>query len=568
MPYKVTGKVLEAESGWGVSNLIVEVWDKDEWNDDDRLGSAITLPDGSFAILFREEDFQEAFFDRKPDLYLLIRAPDGTLLHSTEASVRDEAGRRESFVIQIPRTKLGDLAPQEAAELRDVAQGVDLLSIEEEEFVEEAIGAERTARRRGLLITTVVVFVALAVLAWRFVWASESRIASRIYDKWGPAVVQIQTPNETGSGVIFDKKGHILTNYHVIDDGGPYMIRLGSGRTVEARVVGSDPSTDLAVIRVEAAPAELVVAPRGNSSSIKVGELSIAIGNPLRLERSLTLGHISAVNRLLEAADPFGAVIEGVIQTDAAINPGSSGGALFNARGQVVGINTQIVSLSGGFAGIGLAVPINLAEEVAEELIANGAVQRPFLGVAGLGLGEGQGLRVEFVAGRSAAEAAGLQEGDILLAIGQQPVDTMGELNRAVKQHAIGDRVDLVVLRDGQRRSFSTVLQPRPALDRAVRIVHLESPLDSGDPDQEWVEIENQGPRTVNLQGYMLRSSTGDTYVFPNFRLAPLQRVRVVTGSGSDDTALYWRASAPVWQQGDSVVLLDLTGVEIDELRY
>ncbi|MFQ5854955.1 MAG: trypsin-like peptidase domain-containing protein [Anaerolineae bacterium] len=569
MAHKVTGKILETETSWGVPNVVVEVWDQDERGSDDRLGSSVTLPDGSFAILFREEDFQEAFLDRKPDLYLLVKKPDGTLLHSTEYDVREEAGRRESFVIQIPRERLGELVPKEGVTLEDVARGVDLLSIEEEEFVEEAIGQERTSRRRALLTTTAVVLVAVAFVAWRFLWASESRVANRIFDKWGPAVVQIKTPDETGSGVIFDRDGHILTNYHVIDDGGPYDIRLGSGRTVQGEVIGFDPSTDLAIVKVDAAPAELIVAPRGDVNGVKVGDLSIAIGNPLGLERTLTVGHIGQINRSLETSDPFGAVIDGVIQTDASINPGSSGGALFNANGEVVGINTQIVTVGGGSIGLGFAVPIDLAEDIARELIANRTVRRPFLGVKGSTTPSGQGVQVDLIAGRSAAEAAGLQVGDVILAVGQQPVTYPADLTRVMDKFAIGNTVEVVVSRNEQQLTIPVVSQARPEPGQDVRIVHVESPADASDPSQEWVEIENQGFRTVNLAGYTLRDSQGDAYVLPDFSLSPLRRVRVYTGPGTDDdTALYLNASAPVWQQADSAELLDQNGNEVDQLRF
>lgn len=568
MPYKVTGRILETETGWGVPNLVVEVWDKDERTNDDRLGSAITLPDGSFAILFREEDFQEGFADRKPDLYVLVRNPDGTPIHSTEDNVRTEAGRRESFVLQIAHERLGNLAPKEGIRSEDMARGVDLLSIEEEEFIEEAVGGERTARRRALLATTAVIAVALVFVAWRFLWASESRIASRISDKWGAAVVLIQTPEETGSGVIWDKNGHILTNYHVVDGGGPYDIRLGDGRTVQGQVVAFDLSTDLAVVQVDASPDELPVAPRGDANKVKVGDLSIAIGNPLRLERTLTVGHISALNRSLETADPFGAVIDGVIQTDAAINPGSSGGALFDGNGEIIGINTQILTVGGGGSvGLGFAIPINLAQKIAQQLIAKGSVQRPFLGVTGFT--QGQGLHLDFIAGRSPAEEAGLHVNDTILAIDGQPVSSLADLNRSVDQFTVGDNVKLTVVRDGQQSTVPVVLEARPPADHTVRIVHVNSPAGTTDPAQEWIEVENQGFRTANLAGYTIRSSQSEAYVFPDFQLSPLRRVRVHTGSGTDDdTNLYWNMSAPVWQQAHSVTLMDDQGNEIDTLQY
>lgn len=568
MPHKVTGKILEAETRWGVPDLIVEVWDKDRFGPDDRIGSSVTKADGSFALIYGEEDFREAILDRKPDLYLVVKRPDGSLLVSDEASVRSEAGRSESFLIQIPRETLGDLAPEGEAEPQDVDEADEVLSVEEEVFVREAISQERSARRRGALIAAGLLVVAVASLAWYFTRSSQSSVAQRIAEQWAPAVPLIETPDETGSGLIFDQEGHILTNYHVIDQGGPVTIQLANQRTANGRVIGVDPLTDLAVLQVDAPPSELVVAPRGDSDTVQVGDLSIAIGNPLGLKQTLTVGHVSAVNRSLETADPYGAVIDGVLQTDASINPGSSGGPLFNADGEVVGINTQIVSVSGGSVGLGFAVPINLVEQVAHELIAEGIVRRPWLGVAGFRAAS-QGLRVDFVAGRSATDQAGIEAGDTILSVGGQPVSSPAELNRVVHQHAVGETVSMTIQRDGEQRSLSAELQARPMPGQAVRIGHIQLPNDSQELNQEWVVVENQGYRTQNLRGYTLSNGQGDTYEFPDFRLAPLGRVRVYTGAGTqEDTALSWKASSFVWQRSDTAVLRDASGDEVDKLQY
>lgn len=568
MPYKVTGRVIETESGWGVPNVIVEVWDHDTRTQDDRLGSSVTLPDGSFAILFREDDFGESGLDRKPDLYLIVRKPDGTELHSSVDSLRKEAGRRESFVVQIPRDALAEMAPKESIELDDVARGVDLLSIEEEEFVEAAIGQERSSRRRAVMITAAIVVLSLPLLAWFFMRGSESNIAKRVADRWGPSVVLIQTPVETGSGIIFDNAGHILTNYHVVDDGGPYTVRLGNGRTTDGRVVGIDPRNDLAMLMVDADSSELVVAPRGDANTISVGDLSIALGNPLGLERTLTVGHVSALNRSLQTADPYGGVIDGVIQTDAAINPGSSGGALFNAKGQIVGVNTQIVTVSGGSVGLGFAVPINLAEEIAQELIANGKIDWPFLGVTGAPSG-GQGVRVDRVVGRSPAAVAGIEAGDVVLSVTGTPVSTPAQLTRVVEEHAVGEVVDITVQRVGQELQISTTLKARPNPTQPTMIVQVEPSAGGGDLSGEWIEIENQGYRTVSLAGYTLSDSNGNTYTFPEVSLSPLQRLRLYTGEGTDEgNTLYWNATSPIWQASTRAVLSDAAGQPVNELAY
>jgi putative serine protease PepD len=568
MPYKVTGRVIETESGWGVPNVIVEVWDHDERTADDRLGSSVTLPDGSFAILFREDDFSEGGLDRKPDLYLIVRKPDGTAIFSSVDNVRVEAGRRESFVVQVARNALGEMAPKERVELDDVARGVDLLSIEEEEFVEAAIGQERSSRRRAVMITAAIVVLSLPLLAWFFMRGSESNIAKRVADRWGPAVVLIRTPTETGSGIVFDTAGHILTNYHVVDDGGPYTVRLGTGRSTEGRVVGIDPRNDLAVVAVDAQPSELVVAPRGDPKEVNVGDLSIALGNPLGLERTLTVGHVSAINRSLETADPYGGVIDGVIQTDAAINPGSSGGALFNAKGQIVGVNTQIVTIGGGSVGLGFAVPIDLAARIAQTLITDGHIDWPFLGVAGASAGA-QGVRVDHVTGQSPATQAGIQHGDVIVAVGGTPVSSPAELTRLVERHAVGETVDVTIQRGGQEMKITVTLAARPDPTRPARIVQIEPSASGSDLTSEWVEIENQGYRTVSLAGYTLSDSNGNTYTFPNVSLAPLQRVRLYTGAGTDEgDTLYWNAKSSIWQASSRAVLLDTSGQEVNELTY
>jgi putative serine protease PepD len=558
-----------------VPNITVEIWDRDERSTDDRLGSTITLPDGSFAILFREEDFQEGFFDQKPDLYVRVIKPDGSVIFSSEENVRKEAGRRESFVAQIPREKLGELAPREKIELEDVARGVDLLSIEEEEFVEEAIGQERHARQRALTIAAIGVVALVAVLLIltrlfpsRFPWAPQSWIVSSIDSESGPGIVLIRT-DETGSGVVFDKQGHILTNYHVVDGGAPYNVRLGSGNTYEAQLVGFDLNTDLAVLKIAAPQNELVVPSRGDSDRVEKGQLSIAIGNPLGLERTVTVGTVSFVGRSLETADPFGAVIDGVIQTDASINPGNSGGGLFNAKGEVIGINTQILTVGGGGSvGLGFAVPIKLAGKIAQEVITNGFVQRPFLGVRGIGTGNQQGVRVDVVVGRSSAAEAGIQPDDIILKIGQSEVAYPADLSRTMEQHRIGDRVEVTIQRAGQEQVIPVTLQGRPVPGHEVRIVEVESLAGSSDPAQEWIEIENQGYRTAYLQGYQLQSGEGDVFELPNVSLAPLRRLRVYTGTGMDtDSAIYLNASAPVWNDSGRIVLLDFEGNLSDELQ-
>ncbi len=315
------------------------------------------------------------------------------------------------------------------------------------------------------------------------------------YERVSPAVVHITStvltedfffrvvPEEgVGSGVIVSQDGYILTNDHVVKDAETIKVTLPNEKEYGAMLVGTDPSTDIAVIKIEAPPSELTVAPLGDSNSLKVGQMAIAIGNPFRLDRTITVGVISALNRTLDS--DAGYLILGVIQTDAAVNPGNSGGPLVNARGEVIGINTAIFSNTGGFLGIGFAIPINTAKRVADELIQRGKVVRPWLGITGLSITRevkesfnlpvSKGVLVMEIVPNSPAERAGLQRtrsrpgrddyirGDIILALDGEPTDTIDRLVDIILTHKVGDRLEVRVLRDGEERGVEVTLVERP----------------------------------------------------------------------------------------------------------
>ncbi|RME42865.1 MAG: PDZ domain-containing protein [Chloroflexi bacterium] len=363
--------------------------------------------------------------------------------------------------------------------------------------------AEVTTLRRTVLLS-VLAGILGAVLSFGSLVFAQGRGTTtdiaRIYAETSPAVAYIQVPSAgvTGSGVVFSSDGHVLTNYHVISEAQTDQdvhVRLPGPGQVPATIVGYDTATDLAVLQVDVPPGRLTVARFGDPKAVRVGDVAIAIGNPFNYTYSLTVGHISAVGRRMRSNDPYAPDIEGVLQTDAAINPGNSGGPLFNARGQVIGINTRIESPRQGFVGIGLAIPSDTALRVAREIIVQGFVRQPFLGIAGqpvnttlvrdLNLPVEQGLLIREIYPGSPAELAGLHLGhgavkttygemragaDIVLSVDGQPVRSQADLNQVVARHAIGDTVVLGVLRNGRQMAFEITLTQRPPanpLDRA-----------------------------------------------------------------------------------------------------
>jgi serine protease Do len=270
-----------------------------------------------------------------------------------------------------------------------------------------------------------------------------------------------------GSGVIIDPSGIILTNNHVVDGGGQVMVRLHDGRQFEASDVKTDSETDLAVIRIKGAP-HLTAATLGDSDQLQIGDWVIAVGDPFGLSETVTAGIISAKGRGLGITDR-----EEFLQTDAAINPGNSGGPLVNLMGEVVGINTAISSTSGGYQGVGFAIPIRLAKWVSTELIHQGKVHRSYLGVgiqqitpdlaSQFGLGDRQGLVVTQVMPGSPGEAAGLKPGDVVLRFDNHELHRPRELQSLVEECPAGSEHALAVLRDKQELSLTATVREQPA---------------------------------------------------------------------------------------------------------
>jgi serine protease Do len=277
-----------------------------------------------------------------------------------------------------------------------------------------------------------------------------------------------------GSGVIVDAKGFILTNQHVIDRGTRIQVKLADDPAdYEAKVIGSDQETDLAVIKIDAGK-PLVAAAIGNSDGVQVGEWAIAIGAPFGFERTVTAGIISAKGRNLE--DPQHPLTR-FLQTDAAINHGNSGGPLLNVRGQIIGINCQIASESGGYEGIGFAIPINMAVKVYNDIIKSGKVSRGAIGITFdshakpellKAYGASEGVFVQTVSPDGPAAKAGVEPGDIVVAFEGQPVRNSDELLSRVGNAAVGSAATVTVLRDGNKKDLRLTVADRAELNASV----------------------------------------------------------------------------------------------------
>jgi serine protease DegQ len=279
-----------------------------------------------------------------------------------------------------------------------------------------------------------------------------------------------ETQLSLGSGVIVSREGFILTNSHVVEGVSEIQVTLPDGRTVQGKIVGSDPETDLAVVRISAPG--LTPVTFGQSEQLRVGDIVLAIGDPFSVGQTVTMGIVSALGREIGAANPFGSFI----QTDAAINPGNSGGALVDANGNLVGINSLIFSRSGGYQGIGFAIPVSLARKVMEQIIETGSVTRGWFGVEvanitpelaeSLGLSGTRGAIVGGIERGSPAERAGIRLGDVIVAVGERTVGDLSSTLNAIADIPPGKTVQVKVLRKNQEVAMPVTVgrrKPRPA---------------------------------------------------------------------------------------------------------
>ena len=270
----------------------------------------------------------------------------------------------------------------------------------------------------------------------------------------------------SGSGVIISENGYIVTNNHVVDNADNIEVVLNDNRTFNARVIGTDPSTDLALIKIDEKDLPFIY--YGNSDNVKIGEWVLAVGNPFNLTSTVTAGIVSAKARNIGILpDQF--AVESFIQTDAAVNPGNSGGALVNTRGELVGINTAIASQTGTYSGYSFAVPVNMVKKVVDDLVEYGTVQRAFLGVSirsidsklasDLNLPTLNGVYIAGTTDDGAAAAAGIKEGDIITKVNGVPVYSSPQLQEQVARYRPGDKINVTVLRSGKEKEISLVLR-------------------------------------------------------------------------------------------------------------
>jgi len=270
-----------------------------------------------------------------------------------------------------------------------------------------------------------------------------------------------------GSGFIIDKDGYILINNHVVGDADLIKVKLADGREFEAKVIGTDPQSDVAVIKIDAT--DLPILRLGDSDKLEVGEWVIAIGNPFGLSETVTVGVVSAKGRSRIGINDY----EDFIQTDAAINPGNSGGPLVNIHGEAIGMNTAIFSRSGGYMGIGFAIPINMAKAIKDQLLEKGKVTRGWFGVViqdideelakSFGLKKTEGVLVAEVSEGSPAEKAGLKQGDIILRLNGKKVNNVGKLRNKIALTSPGTKVDIDVLRENKHKTLKVTIGEQPA---------------------------------------------------------------------------------------------------------
>jgi len=283
----------------------------------------------------------------------------------------------------------------------------------------------------------------------------------------------LEAPQGSGSGFVWNKQGHIVTNFHVVYGASSIKVTLADRSEYKAVLIGADPDHDLAVLQIQATDEALSPITVGSSNDLRVGQKVLAIGNPFGLDHSLTTGVVSALGRTIKSLS--NRTIEGVIQTDAAINPGNSGGPLLDGTGRLIGVNTQIVSPSGAFAGIGFAVPVDTVNRIVPELIKHGKLIRPGLGVSlvpdAMAKRWGvKGLIIGKVSRGGAAERAGLQGaretmpgrvelGDVIVSVDNRSISTVDELMDVMEDHKVGDRVTVEILRNNRRQSVTVTLQ-------------------------------------------------------------------------------------------------------------
>lgn len=342
---------------------------------------------------------------------------------------------------------------------------------------------------------------------------------------FGPQTPQERRVTNLGSGVIASKDGYILTNHHVIDGAEDIIVRLHDNREYKGRVVGMDSRTDLAVIKID--EKNLTTIPWGDSNKLRVGEIVLAIGNPFGLNQTITMGIVSALGRAgIGIAD-----YEDFIQTDAAINPGNSGGALVNIRGEIVGINTAIFSVTGGYQGIGFAIPSNMAKNVMDGIINEGRVVRGWLGVQiqaltpelarQFNLKDAKGVLLADVLGGGPAEQGGLRRGDIIIEYDGKRIETPFQLRNVVAATRPGETVEINVIRNGGRLAIKVKVGELPVEPQVVAAVP---------PPAQFAQLDN------TLRGVQVQELTED--ILQRMEITRKLKGVVITNIAEDSPAL------------------------------
>jgi len=347
---------------------------------------------------------------------------------------------------------------------------------------------------------------------------------------------QPQIAKGFGSGVILSDDGYIVTNNHVIDDAQNIKVILNDKREFEAKLVGTDPSTDIALLKIDANGLSFLT--YGNSNDLKLGEWVLAVGNPFNLTSTVTAGIVSALGRNLQInEDQYS--IESFIQTDAAVNPGNSGGALVNQQGNLVGINTAIASRTGSYTGYSFAVPVTIVKKVIGDLKEYGEVQRALLGVRigdvnaeiakELKLDKVEGVVVGGVPDDGAAKSAGIKEKDVIIQVEGVPVRTSAELQEKISQYRPGDKVDIIVIRDSEKKQFTVTLRNKHGDTEVVRDNNLTLGAQFEvvtDKEKENLEINNGIKITKLDKGKLKTSGMKEGFIITNVNKKPIFEIK------------------------------------------
>ncbi|HSO88198.1 MAG TPA: Do family serine endopeptidase [Draconibacterium sp.] len=347
---------------------------------------------------------------------------------------------------------------------------------------------------------------------------------------------QPQIAQGFGSGVIISADGYIITNNHVIEDAQNIKVILNDKREFEAKLIGTDPSTDIALLKVEAKDLQFLI--YGNSNDLKLGEWVLAVGNPFNLTSTVTAGIVSARSRNL-GINTDQLSIESFIQTDAAVNPGNSGGALVNQQGNLVGINTAIASRTGSYTGYSFAVPVTIVKKVVDDLKEYGEVQRALLGVnigdvdaekaKELKLDKVEGVYVGGVPENGAAKSAGIKEGDVIIQVEGEQIKNTAELQEKISQYRPGDNVKVVVIRDNEKKQFTVTLRNKHGDTEVVRDNNTTLGAEFevvGEKEKEKLEI-NSGIKITKLdKGKLKTSGMKEGFIITHVNKKPIYEVK------------------------------------------